>query len=215
MTKYTCTSAQNIIKMLAVMVVILKNFFLTLLLVSAEMLRFKTTMFSLQVIASVLVLVSTTTHAITIMKYEFDNCEGPYTNVTIESGGCYYDGELQGAENPLSYSTAKYDCVMPNGQFVLEASIATQGKCPTRRGKELKYPYELTKKITYKGFPITKRYRHSECVRGGTKEFDDKESTDMFNSGGSIWIDCSAGFQSTMEMMGVVAVALNLWMLSR
>jgi hypothetical protein len=115
----------------------------------------------------------------------------------------------------LSYSTAKYDCVMPNGQFVLEASIATQGKCPTRRGKELTYPYELTKKLTYKGFPITKRYRHSECVRGGTEEFtDDKESTDVF-SGGSIWIDCSAGFQSTMEMMGVVAVALNLWMLSR
>lgn len=173
-------------------------------------------MFSLHVIASVLVLASTTTHAITIMKYEFDNCEGPYTNVTIESGGCYYDGELQGAVNPLSYSTAKYDCVRePSDQFVLEATIVTQGKCPPRDGKKLTYPYELTKQMTYKGFPITKRYRHSECVKGGVKEFtDDKESTDMF-SGGSIWIDCSAGFQTTMGLVGVVAVALNLWMLSR
>ena len=125
--------------------------------------------------------------SITIMRYELDNCKGPYTNVSIVSEKCYYDGEIEGSVNPLSYSIVNHVCTTDltskkETAYLLQVSTIVQSKCNStmgdkknKEGNPFTWPYKLAipdDEILTRGsdFAVHKYYKHSECITTSTRK---------------------------------------------
>ena len=158
-------------------------------------------------VATLFLLLSHQLHAITIMRYEFDNCQGPYTNLTFDSRNtsesgedrgakCYWDGQLAGKKNPESYATSEYNCDLYTGLVV--AKVWTENTCPGF--EELIYPVDPP--LEQQTYFLEKKYRHSKCIQGAAGDWDHTKNSDNLFAGQSLYIDCSEG--SRMRRSGAL-----------
>ena len=189
----------------------------------------------------VLFLLFSVARSIVIMQYEGAGCKGAYTNHSINSSNCYFDGELQGLTSPRSFSTTTHNCVGGTPFPTLDVTVAAQGVCPFKNverdasGKVISKETEngnvlvtndaaptpdWLKNKMYDSFIFHKEYAHSLCIDGVLGPGEDGLAThpserNLF-AGGSLYNDCSTGSRPSVGVVLLsVLVSLATLALSR